>query len=97
MINNLNERALEFAGALCKFSNKDDAYREHEKIISDARSQAVDILDEAKVNAKLESERQKKIYEAGVYVNVPGKMRVTLYQGINSIITYLIYFFKSNR
>ncbi len=44
--------------------SKDDAYREHEKIISDARSQAVGILDEAKVNARLESERQKKIYEA---------------------------------
>ena len=30
---------------------------------------------------------KKKQYEAGVYVNVPGRMRITLYQGINSILT----------
>ena len=28
---------------------------------------------------------KKKVYEAGVYVNVPGRMRVTLYQGIDII------------
>jgi len=44
--------------------SRDDAYREHEQILSDARSQALDILDEAKVNAKIESDRQKKVYEA---------------------------------
>lgn len=30
---------------------------------------------------------KKKTYEAGVYVNVPGRMRVTLYQGIDVIQT----------
>ena len=32
-------------------------------------------------------ELKKKGYEAGVYVNVPGRMRVTLYQGIEAIQT----------
>lgn len=30
---------------------------------------------------------KKKPYESGIYVNVPGRMRVTLYQGINAIQT----------
>jgi len=30
---------------------------------------------------------RKKQYEAGVYVNVPGKMRVTLFQGVNVLQT----------
>ncbi len=29
--------------------------------------------------------KKKKPYEAGIYVNVPGRMRVTLYQGITAI------------
>ena len=39
------------------------------------------------IDEEAAAKAKKKIYEAGVYVNVPGKMRVTLYQGINSIIT----------
>lgn len=38
--------------------------------------------DEAAAKAK-----KKKQYEAGIYVNIPGRMRVTLYQGIDAIST----------
>jgi hypothetical protein len=31
--------------------------------------------------------KKKKTYEAGVYVNVPGRMRISLFQGINNIMT----------
>jgi hypothetical protein len=30
---------------------------------------------------------KKKAFEAGVYVNVPGRMRISLFQGINNILT----------
>lgn len=45
-------------------TSKDQAFHEHEQIVNDARTQALNILDEAKANAKVESERQKKLYEA---------------------------------
>lgn len=32
--------------------------------------------------------KKKKTYEAGIYVNVPGRMRVTLFQGIDAISTH---------
>ena len=31
--------------------------------------------------------KKKKVYEAGVYVNIPGRMRISLFQGINNILT----------
>jgi len=31
--------------------------------------------------------KKKKPYEAGVYVNIPGRMRISLFQGINNIMT----------
>ena len=43
---------------------------------------AVPAVDEAAA-----AKSKKKTYEAGVYVNVPGRMRVTLFQGINAIDT----------
>ena len=39
------------------------------------------------IDEEAAAKAKKKLYEAGIYVNVPGRMRVTLYQGINSIIT----------
>ena len=38
------------------------------------------------VNDAAASKAKKKAYEAGVYVNVPGRMRVTLYQGIEAVL-----------
>ena len=37
------------------------------------------------LDATAKSKKKKKLYEAGVYVNVPGRMRVTLFQGITPL------------
>ena len=37
------------------------------------------------VDEEAASKNKKKAYEAGIYVNVPGRMRVTLYDGINQL------------
>jgi hypothetical protein len=39
------------------------------------------IEEKAAVKAK------KRVYEAGVYVTVPGRMRITLYQGIDAVLS----------
>lgn len=39
------------------------------------------------VDEKAAAKAKKKAYEAGVYVNVPGRMRVTLYQGIDAVLS----------
>lgn len=39
------------------------------------------------VDEKVAAKKKKKPYEAGVYVNVPGRMRLTLYKGIDAIQT----------
>ena len=31
------------------------------------------------------AQQKKKQYEAGVYVNIPGRMRATIYQGIDQL------------
>ena len=49
--------------------------------VTDLKTVPEPVYDEKAAKAK------KKGYEAGVYVNVPGRMRVTLYQGIEAIQT----------
>lgn len=38
------------------------------------------------IDEKAAAKAKKKAYEAGVYVNIPGRMRVTLYQGIDAVL-----------
>lgn len=38
------------------------------------------------VDEETNAKAKKKPYEAGVYVNVPGRMRVTLYQGVDAVL-----------
>ena len=39
------------------------------------------------VDEEAAAKTKKKAFEAGVYVNVPGRMRISLFQGINNILT----------
>ena len=39
------------------------------------------------IDEEAAAKTKKKVYDAGVYVNVPGRMRVSLFQGINNIMT----------
>lgn len=48
--------------------------------VEDMHSIPTTVDEEAAAKAK------KKTYEAGVYVNVPGRMRITLYQGIEAVL-----------
>lgn len=50
--------------------------------VEDLKTVSAPVVDE-----KAAAKAKKRPYENGVYVNVPGKMRVTLYQGLNALQT----------